>query len=109
MSKWSELGVCSGWYTLLTVGAAAGRNVEASFQKIADQMRTLNASKHRSRLLDPAELPRRERPTTRLPEMFWRKAASGKEAPVAQQGAKRRAKATLPRAKHRRVQFKPGW
>lgn len=77
----------------------AGRGVEPPFRRVAEQLAAIEAGKHRSRLVDPCDLPRRERGAPRINEMFWRQAASGKDAPPA---AKQRRRQTLSRARRRR-------
>jgi hypothetical protein len=61
--------------------AAAGRGVDEPFRRVAGQLADIEAAKHRSRLVAPEDLPRREKGAPRMHEGFWRQAASGKEAP----------------------------
>jgi hypothetical protein len=85
--------------SLTCVYASSGRTVDAPFQKIAARLRDIDQSRHRSRLVDPAELPPRERAARKVDEFFWRHAASGDRLP--DQKVKRR-KMQVPGSKRKR-------
>lgn len=48
-------------YGLLISGRSHLQNVDEPFRKVAEQLAEIEANKHRSRLVDPSELPRKER------------------------------------------------
>ena len=71
----------------------AGRPVDAPFQKVVGQLRSAEANRPRSKLVDPSDLPRREKNVRRVEESFWHQAASGHSNPI-----KKRRKQTLKRS-----------
>jgi hypothetical protein len=71
--------------------------IDEPFQKVAAQLAEIEANKHRSVLVDPSELPRKERAPPKVGELFWRQAASGKEAPH-----RKRRRQTLVRSQRKR-------
>lgn len=76
--------------------------MEDPFQRLASQLTNIEATKHRSKLVDPSELPPRERKATKVGELFWRQAASGKDV-----APKKRRRQTLTRERRRRPKL-PG-
>lgn len=78
--------------------------MEEPFQRIAAQLSQIEASKHRSMLVDPSELPARERKAPKMGELFWRQAASGKDV-----APKKRRRQTLARQRTRRPKFPKRW
>ena len=70
---------------------------DATFTRLADSLQQINASKHRSALVQPEDLPKREKAVRKVDELFWRSAASGHAKPAA--GAQRQRKRTLAKAK----------
>ena len=80
--------------------------MDEPFRRVAEALAGIEAGRHRSRLVDPAALPRRERGAPRLGEAFWRQAASGHEGAPARQ--KRRRNQTLRRGARRPRPRLPG-
>lgn len=70
------------------------------FRHIADEYRQIKAVKTHAKLVDPAELPRRQKGVRRVDEGFWRQSTSSYAAPSA---AKKRRKQTLERAPRKAV------
>ncbi|KAL3138902.1 hypothetical protein ABBQ32_005724 [Trebouxia sp. C0010 RCD-2024] len=76
------------------------------FKHIADEYRQIRAGKTHAKLMDPAELPRRQQGVRRVDEGFWRQSTSSYAAPAA---AKSKRKQTLERAPRKAVRIaKPG-
>lgn len=76
------------------------------FKHIADEYRQIRAGKTQAKLVDPAELPRRQKGVRRVDEGFWRQSTSTYAAPPA---AKKRRKQTLERAPRKAIRVaKPG-
>ena len=70
--------------------------MEEHFQKIAEQMADIEATKPRAQMLPHAELPQRERGAPKVAEQFWRQAATRKDrAPL------KRRPHMLPRSKRK--------
>ena len=69
----------------------------ATFTRVAADMKQINQNKHRSALVEPEDLPKREKAVRKVDELFWRSAASGHAKPAA--GAQRQRKRTLAKAK----------
>lgn len=72
--------------------AATGRVPDAPFQKVVSQLRSAEENRPRSKLVDPSDLPRREKNVRAVEETFWHQAASGHANPI-----KRRRQQTLKR------------
>ena len=76
------------------------------FKHIADEYRQIRAGKTQAKLVDPAELPRRQTGVRRVDEGFWRQSTSSYAAPPA---AKKRRKRTLEKAPRKAIRVaKPG-
>lgn len=76
------------------------------FKHIADEYRQIRAGKTQAKLVDPAELPRRQKEVRRVDEGFWRQSTSSYAAPTA---ATKRRKQTLERAPRKAIRVaKPG-
>lgn len=76
------------------------------FQHIADEYRQIRAEKTQAKLVDPAELPRRQKGVRRVDEGFWRQSTSSYAAPAA---TKKRRKQTLDRGPRKAARVaKPG-
>ncbi|BDA48603.1 probable DNA excision repair protein ERCC-6 [Coccomyxa sp. Obi] len=85
-----------------TSGRSSDQTARDPFQRLASQLNDIEASKHRSMLVDPSQLPPRERKAAKVGELFWRQAASGKDV-----APKRRRRQTLARERRRRPKL-PG-
>ncbi|KAK9837571.1 hypothetical protein WJX74_000576 [Apatococcus lobatus] len=72
-------------------------HADATFSRLAEDLKQINKNKHRSALLEPEDLPKREKAVRKVDELFWRSAASGNAKPAA--GAQRQRKRTLAKAK----------
>ncbi len=83
-------------------GRSSDQTARDPFQKLASQLNDIEATKHRSMLVDPSQLPPRERKAAKVGELFWRQAASGKDV-----APKRRRRQTLARECRRRPKL-PG-
>ena len=76
------------------------------FKHIADEYRQIRAGKTQAKLVDPAELPRRQTGVRRVDEGFWRQSTSSYAAPPA---AKKRRRQTLDKAPRKAIRVaKPG-
>ena len=76
------------------------------FKHIADEYRQIRAGKTQAKLVDPAELPRRQKGVRQVDEGFWRQSTSTYAAPPA---AKKRRKQTLEKAPRKAIRVaKPG-
>ena len=85
---------------------AAGHQQPDAFKHIADEYRQIRADKTHAKLMDPAELPRRQKGVRRVDEGFWRQSTSHYAAPAA---GKKRRKQTLERAPRKAARVaKPG-
>lgn len=77
-------------------------DVAAPYARIAGQYRNLGETRPRAKMLDPSELPPRERPAKRTEDKFWVAAASGKALP------KKRRRQTLARASRKKFKIASG-
>ena len=66
--------------------------MDEPYEKVVGQLRAAEANRPRTKLLDPSELPARERGISRMDESFWHQAASGNTNPI-----KKRRRVTLKR------------
>lgn len=81
----------------------SGPPVNPGFENVARRTREEHERRHLSKLVDPADLPRREQGTRQMDESFWRASASGHKA-----ATKKRRKQTLPRGATRKRLRKAG-
>lgn len=81
----------------LAVNQDEAARVDATLSRLADDLKQISQNKHRSALVEPEDLPKREKAVRKVDELFWRSAASGHAKPAA--GAQRQRKRTLAKAK----------
>ena len=83
--------------SVLAANEEEAARADATFSRLADDLKQINQNKHRSALVEPEDLPKREKAVRKVDELFWRSAASGHAKPAA--GAQRQRKRTLAKAK----------
>ena len=94
------------WTELYARAAGQQQQQPDPFKHIADEYRQIRAGKTQAKLMDPAELPRRQKGLRRVDEGFWRQSTSSYAAPAA---ANKRRRQTLEKAPRKAIRVaKPG-